>query len=259
MDSLRRAIHSMTRFRSGFTLLEIVISLAILAVSLAVLVESEAGAVMLTVDAQRTLTANTLAEQTMAEVLLAAETEGISESDQYGEGEYSDFGSDGQFGQADFTGEYDEFSYAWTVRKVDMQIGDAAQAITDLQEMGVSPSGNEQQQDNSMDASMLSAFMSPEMLNEMLSPWMREVRVVVWWGEDPGDLESDLSCESCVELVTHIFNPSGQMMGADGESTSDSSSTTSSSSSSTSTTSKPKGGSSTSSPRGGGGIGGGGR
>ena len=73
--------------RAGFTLIEIVISLAILAVSLAVLVESEASAVVLTVDSQRTLTATTLAEQTLAELLLQLEIDGISESDQYGEGE----------------------------------------------------------------------------------------------------------------------------------------------------------------------------
>ena len=243
----------MTRARAGFTLIEIVISLAILAVSLTVLVESEASAVVMTVDSEQTLTANTLAEQTMAEVLLKLEIDGISESDQYGEGDYSDFGEDGKFGQGvSFSGEYDEYHYAWTVRKVDMQIGDASQAITDLQEMGVSPTG-ESTSENGMDPSMLSSFMSPDMLNEMLSPWMREVRVLVWWGEDPGDLESDVTCESCVELVSHVFNQSGKIMDSESETT-DSETSASSASSSASSSSKPK--SSGSSPRGGTGVGG---
>ena len=240
----------MTR-RTGFTLIEIVISLAILAVTLAILVESEASAVVMTVDSEETLTANTLAEQTMAEVLLQLEIDGISESDQYGEGEYADFGSDGKFGQGvDFSGEYDDYHYAWTVRKVDMQIGDASEAISDLQEMGVSPTG-ENTSENGMDPSMLSSFMSPDMLNEMLSPWMREVRVLVWWGEDPGDLEEDVTCEDCVELVSHVFNQSGKIMDSEEDSTESSSSSTSSSSSSSS---KPKTGGS--SPRGGTGVGG---
>ena len=59
-----------------------------------------------------------------------------------------------------------------------MQIGDAAEAITDLQEMGVSPE-TESSTGSSQDMSMLSSFMSPEMLNEMLGPWLREVRVMV--------------------------------------------------------------------------------
>lgn len=205
--------------RAGFTLIEIVISLAILAVSLAVLVESEASAVVLTVDSQRTLTATTLAEQTLAELLLQLEINGISDSDQSGEGRYSDFGADGKFGQqADFTGEYDEFQYAWTIRKVDMQIGDAAAAIADLQDMG----GTSQTQSatgSSKDLSMLSAFMSPEMLSEMLGPWMREVRVMVWWGYDPGYLHADSICDNCVELVTHIFNQSGVIIASNGEET----------------------------------------
>ena len=247
--------------RAGFTLIEIVISLAILAVSLAVLVESEASAVVLTVDAERTLTATTLAEQTLAEVLLQLEIDGISESDQYGEGEYADFGEDGKFGQeADFTGEYDEYSYAWTVRKVDMQLGDASEAISDLQEMGVSPT-SESTSEDAMDPGMLSAFISPEMLNEMLSPWMREVRVVVWWGEPEGDLEDELTCENCVELVSHVFNQSGQVIDSDGESVESDPATSFSSEASGgggSSGSKPRGGTG-GSPRGGNSLGGGGR
>ena len=43
---------------------------------------------------------------------------------------------------------------------------------------------------------------------------------MVWWGDDPGDEEGQ-SCENCVELVTHVFNPSGQVVDSSGSSSSD--------------------------------------
>ena len=48
--------------------------------------------------------------------------------------------------------------------------------------------------------------MDGDMIGEMLSPYMRELRVRVWWqrieddGFDP------------VEIVTHVVNPSGQVV-----------------------------------------------
>ncbi|MBM4367940.1 MAG: hypothetical protein FJ102_17135, partial [Deltaproteobacteria bacterium] len=67
--------------------------------------------------------------------------------------------------------------------------------------------------------SMMGNMLGGDALNEMLSPWMREVRVVVWWGEDPGDLESEELCDNCVELVTHVFNPSGTVVASGGDDT----------------------------------------
>ena len=48
--------------------------------------------------------------------------------------------------------------------------------------------------------------VSSDMITDMLSPYLREVRVRVWWegieddGYDP------------VETVTHVVNPSGQVI-----------------------------------------------
>jgi type II secretory pathway pseudopilin PulG len=206
------------RLRGAFTLLEICIALAILAISMAVLVDSEAGAVVLTAEAERTLVANALAEEVMAEVLLGLEADGFTEQDQANEGDFGDFGADGRFGQTvDFEGEYEDYRYAWTIRRVDLQIGDASGAITELAGMGGT---GDAETSGGMDGSILGAFLSGDMLNEMLSPWMREVRVMVWWGDDPGDEEGQ-SCENCVELVTHVFNPSGQVVDSSGSSSSD--------------------------------------
>jgi hypothetical protein len=85
-------------------------------------------------------------------------------------------------------------------------------------------------QDNSSDGNMteslgqsdmaqsaMGSMLGGDALNEMLAPWMREVRVVVWWGDDPGDLESGELCGTCVELVTHVFNPSGTVVSSSGD------------------------------------------
>jgi len=217
----------MNSTRRAFTLLEIVISLAILSVSLMVLVESQSMSVLQTVDSQQILTANSLAEAKLAEVLLGLEMHGFTEADQGEEGSFESFGDDGTYGDVvDFEGEYDDYSYSWTVRQVEMELGDVAGTMEDLQQSGLLPQQSDEQksaaEQSGMSASSLSSFISPDQINDMLSPWMREVRVVVWWGDDPGDLEADTECDRCVELTTHVFNPSGKVFG---QGASDSSST----------------------------------
>ena len=49
--------------------------------------------------------------------------------------------------------------------------------------------------------------VQPDMITDMLRPYIREVRVMVWWGAEAPD--PDKPCEDCVELVTHVCNPSG--------------------------------------------------
>lgn len=217
MDSLRGPDLPMNRARAGFTLLEIVISLAILSVALMVLVESQSMSVLQTMDSQRMLTANSLAEAKLAEVLLQLEMKGFSDTTQGEEGSFEEFGDEGEYGQVvDFEGEYDDYGYAWTIRKVEMQMGDIAGTLEELEQSGITGTQDDEQtqvaDEDGLSASALSSFLSPEQMDEMLSPWMREVRVVVWWGEDPGDLEEDVECENCIEVVTHVFNPSGKIV-----------------------------------------------
>lgn len=216
----------MNRNRAAFTLMEIVISLAILAVSLMVLVESQTASVIQTMDGQRILTATQLAEAKLTEVLLTLEMEGFSESEKGEEGSFEEFGDNGEFGEVvDFEGEYDDYGYAWTVRKVEMQLGDIGGTLEELQQSGdldQSSTGTTTSADDAgIDSSMFSSFLSPDTINDTLSPWMREVRVIVWWGEDPGEQEGESSCENCVEIVTHVFNPSGKVFNSESGSSGD--------------------------------------
>jgi hypothetical protein len=63
--------------------------------------------------------------------------------------------------------------------------------------------GNQNSQDvqnNTLDLGDLG--ISTDMVTEYLSGYIREVRVRIWWGEDPdGDDQ--------IEILTHIINPSG--------------------------------------------------
>lgn len=202
------------RGRGGFTLLEVIIALSILAVSLFVLVDSQATSVLMTQDAGRTIVGNYLAQQKMTEALLRLESEGFSSTDVDEEGDFEDFGKEGSFGSdVDFGDAYDGYKFAYTIRKVNMELGDVSGAAEQLQAAGIGPSADQEDAAQSSvsgaDASALG--LDPSAIGEMLGPYMREVRVVVWWGAEP---DPDKPCEDCVELITHVANPSGvEVMG----------------------------------------------
>jgi prepilin-type N-terminal cleavage/methylation domain-containing protein len=197
------------RRREGFTLLEVVIALAILAVSLFVLVDSQSSAVFMTIDAEKTLTGTYLSQEKMAEAMLRLEEEGFREGDIDEEGDFADFGgADGLGEDADYGDAFEDYHWAYTIREVDIQVGDIASAADELQGAGF---GDQQEgAEQPEQADLTDMGFQPDMISEMLRPYIREVRVLVWWGEDEPDL--DEGCENCVELVTHVINPSGQII-----------------------------------------------
>jgi prepilin-type N-terminal cleavage/methylation domain-containing protein len=193
---------------AGFTLLEVVIALSILAVSLFVLVDAEAGAVLMTVEAEKMLTGTYLAQEKMSEAMLRLEREGFKDSDIDEEGDFSDFGvSDSMSGGADVGEAFADYSWAYTIREVDIQVGDIAETATELQSSGY----GEQKEGGDTDATSAAAQAIPtDMLSDMIKPYIREIRVLVWWGDEEPDPED--GCESCIELVTDVINPSGQII-----------------------------------------------
>lgn len=197
------------RVRSAFTLLEVVVALVILTMSLFVLVNAQASSVFMTTDSQRTLTATWLAQQKMTEALLRVEADGVQETDIEEDGDFEEFGGDGDFGEnVDFGGEFDEFQWAYTIRAVDIKLGDVAGEGGALQDAGLGPSQEQQQSSGAEGKDLSDMGIQPDMIGELLKPYIREVRVLIWWGEEPGDGEE---CEDCVELVTHVANPTGEI------------------------------------------------
>lgn len=99
--------------RTGFTLLEVVIALGILAVSVMILVETQAGALMMSTDADRMQTATYLAEEKMLEAQLYLEREGWGSQDIEEEGDFEEFGNEefrGGFLQLDLeSDQYEDF------------------------------------------------------------------------------------------------------------------------------------------------------
>ncbi|HJN73065.1 MAG TPA: prepilin-type N-terminal cleavage/methylation domain-containing protein [Myxococcota bacterium] len=206
--------------RRGFSLLEVMVALAILAGSLFVLVNSQTTAYIMTLESQKMTTATMLAKEKMSQTLLLVESEGfqegtIEEEGDFEEGIFGGFtagGLDGQWGDVN-TMSFEGYYWAYTVREVELTLdGDMASMADSLSGSGYwgeqeETSSAPEEEDQGMGLDDLG--VSQDMLSDYLSPYIREVRVIVWWGgedyEDTGDY---------IELVTHIVNPTGQVVPA---------------------------------------------
>lgn len=198
------------RRRSGFTLLEVVIALAILGVAMYVLVSTQATAVIQTVESRKMLTGSYLAQQMMTEALLRLEQEGFTTADVEEEGDFSNWTEDmGLPDDVEVGDSFDGYQWAYAIRKIDVQLGDVAGAEDQLSAAGLGPSDDQQSAASGTEQGRDLGDMGvqPDMISEMLGPYIREVRVVVWWGDVEPD--PDKACEDCIELVTHVANPSG--------------------------------------------------
>ena len=96
----------------------------------------------------------------------------------------------------------DEFKWAYTIRRIELTLPSQLGSLAE--DLGASGYFGDQQsedvQNNTLDLGDLG--ISPEMVTEYLSGYIREVRVRIWWGEDPEGDEQ-------VEILTHVINPSG--------------------------------------------------
>ena len=197
-----------------------VIALGILAIGLLVLVDTQATAVMMSTDMEKTQAATMLANEKMHEVVLTLEAEGWTSQTIEEEGDFTDFGDEEWRGDSlglDTDEEYSEFRWAYTVREISLSLpGDIFGTASELAENGYwgSTEGREDATDNAQEAMGgfdLSSFgITPEVITEYLSDYIREVRVVVWWGENEDELDQ-------VELVHHVINISGVVTQADSE------------------------------------------
>jgi prepilin-type N-terminal cleavage/methylation domain-containing protein len=200
--------------RQGFSLLEVVVALGILAISLFVLVESQGTAALMTVEAEDMTVATYLAREKMSQVALIVESEGFQEQEIAEEGDFEQgvYGGwkqgalDGEFYEVSNDDAFEKYRWAYTVREVELSFdADMAGMADQLSGSGYFGDQAEEsmdQQDQQLDLG--DAGVSGDMITDALSPFMREIRVLVWWGENEDETDQ-------VELVTHIVNPSGQV------------------------------------------------
>ena len=197
--------HPLRQSRRAFTLLEVIIAIGILTVTLLVLVQSQASAVMMTNDSRRIATATALADEKMQEVILTLEREGWTSQDIEEDGDYENFGSE-EFRGDDISVEMDleDYKWAYTVRRIELNIPTDLSGTADTLADGGGLGAQAQEEglpDMGLDLSMIPGF-SPDMIMDELSGFMREVRVRVWWGDnEDGDDQ--------VELIHHVINPTG--------------------------------------------------
>ena len=192
--------------RRGFTLLEVMVALGILALSLMVMIEMQSTSVWMSVDADRVSTATVLADEKMREVLLVLERDGWSTQDIAEQGDFADFGDEefrGESLQLELNDDIADYNWAYTVRSVDLQLpkgGVEDMASSMLQ--GGATAQTAEQQDTLGIPDMGDLGLDAAMMGEYIQDYVREVRVIVWWGENEEG-------ESQVELVHHAINPSG--------------------------------------------------
>ena len=204
------------RYRSrGFTLIEVTIALSILVLGLSILVENQGFAAFMTRDAKKIRMATMLAEEKLVEAQLILEFEGWTTRDVNEQGDFSDFGSEdfrGENLRIEMDEELEEYKWAYTVRSIEMTMPtDVGGMMDDLLGEGYfgDQTQNDAVQDNQMDLSDVG--ISPDMISDYLSDYIREVRVRIWWNEDyeeTGDY---------VELLTHVINPSGMVTDPEAE------------------------------------------
>lgn len=194
------------RRRAGFTLMEVMIATGILVISLSILVQSQGAAALMTEEAERILVATQLAQEKLAEVQFLVENEGFQTDDVYEEGEFDDFGD--EVVDAEFQA-LDEYHYEFLVTELDLsEMGDI---IGNLQQMAGAAAPGAADQSNSIAGGLagLPIDISPEMIGEVLNPFIREVKVRVWWGDDADEAEEE---GNEVVITTHMIQPHANML-----------------------------------------------
>lgn len=196
----------MNHVRTGFTLLEVIIALGILAGAMVVLVDNQAMAVLSTQEADRLIVATNLAQEKMSEVQIVLEREGFGEMDIEEDGDFSEYGTEDFRGDdlhLNLTpGELDTFKWAYTVRKIEVTLPNLGDVAGDLAGNGYFGEDKGSDMDVGGAPDLGDLGISPDMVSDHLSKFIREVRVLVWWGDNEDETDQ-------VELTTHIINQSG--------------------------------------------------
>jgi hypothetical protein len=160
----------------------------------------------MTEEAEKILVGTQLAQEKLAEVQFVVENEGFQDQDIYEEGEFDDFGDEAV--DVEFRA-LEEYHYEYLVTEIDLnEMGDLVGNMQSM--MGGAGGGEDGGQAAAAAGAAPSLPFSPELIGEMLNPFIREVKVRVWWGED-GEAAEEAGDE--IVVTTHMINPHGNMLG----------------------------------------------
>lgn len=152
----------------GFSFIEIMIAVAILAAGFVILMSAQGTAFLSSGRAEKLTTATLLAQQKMAEFEME-----IEKDIEKGKFPRDDTSENGEFDKP-----FEEYRWATSVKKVEVPVG----------------GGSEGGEENAMMEGYMNAIM------EQISNSVREVKVVIYWG----DRDEELIDQPQMEVVTHI-------------------------------------------------------
>ena len=197
--------------QAGMTLLECMIALVLVATTLTIVVESQYIAVDAMARGEKRDVATTLSRGLMTELEFIMEKEGFGEQELKERGDFSD--------QA-YGGLYEDYRWEYEVEMVELDLpnlgdlmGLATEGMGDAAESAGMNTGG---QGASNDLAALSGLgIDLSFLTDQMGTFLREARVRVCYEE--GRSRSGEIVEDCVELISHLVNPTGQVTAAGDE------------------------------------------
>ncbi|MFT7518120.1 MAG: prepilin-type N-terminal cleavage/methylation domain-containing protein [Kiritimatiellia bacterium] len=203
---MRHSRHAFSNSRRAFSLLEVMISAAIMVVALAIMVNIQAGAVRASVRAEKLMVATNLAQEKLATVKMTIECAGMPTNDQHEQGDFDRFG-DG----ADLDYKVQDYKWEYWVEEIDFSLGGDLMSMLggggDDDDAGGNSMGQE-----AMESGALSGLgLSDDMLSDTLNKYIRRLRVRVYWGEERDAEEQGRE----IVLTTHMVNPKGGYLSMD--------------------------------------------
>jgi len=198
--------------QAGFTLLEVMMALLLLATAIMILVQSQATAVHLQDEATRINTATMLARSVFTELEFRMFDEGFGELEVKESGDFSD---------AIYNDQFDDYRWEYEVEKVEVELPGLGNLMSLLgagqdEAADAVGLGGVQGQQPGGDLAALSALgiLQPDMLTEQLSNYLREARVRICWTPGRGNRNQEVE-EECLEVISHLSNPTGRVLSAE--------------------------------------------
>jgi general secretion pathway protein I len=178
----------MTRKLAGFTLLEVMIAMAILSVSLIVVMRVMDQAALITKYQDKEISAATLARYKMVELELQIEKDGFTADDKEECGNFVEDLAD----ELDQPNGIEGFEYCWTLKKVDLPIP------MDMLGGGDDDDGGSGSGAQNPMAGGLPGGITPDAVGEQLSKAVRVLTLKVKW--KTGEIPQEIS------VTTHLVN-----------------------------------------------------